>query len=191
MVGSVWASGEPAWIEDLAGDTTSERARAASGAGLRAAVAVPVALRGEVVAVLELFAFDVRPVDSSLLSVLRQTAAELARVAERERAIEERLRIEEKMRQAQKMEAIGRLAGGVAHDFNNLLTVITMEAHAVLDSCEETGLDPDMPKNILSASERAAHLTRQLLTFSRGRPTRPTSMSRSQLKVGDPRRLRA
>jgi CheY-like chemotaxis protein len=65
------------------------------------------------------------------------------------------------------MEAFGQLAGGVAHDFNNILTVILSHA-ALLDM-------QDMPKEkftlslhqITHAAERAANLTRQLLTFSR------------------------
>jgi PAS domain S-box-containing protein len=75
--------------------------------------------------------------------------------------------LELEMRHAQKMEAVGRLAGGVAHDFNNLLTVILSTSTIVSES-----LAPDHPaladvSEIRLAAERAAQLTRQLLTFSR------------------------
>ncbi|KAB0663634.1 DUF3365 domain-containing protein [Oryzomonas japonica] len=75
--------------------------------------------------------------------------------------------MEEQLRQAQKMEAIGQLAGGVAHDFNNVLTVI-------MGYCNLLQMDPtldthqrDEVEQIVASSEKAAQLTRGLLTFSR------------------------
>jgi two-component system cell cycle sensor histidine kinase/response regulator CckA len=83
------------------------------------------------------------------------------------RDVTERRQLEEELRQAQKLEAVGRLAGGVAHDFNNLLTVIT--GYTDLLGSE---LEPGHPHHALlaevrKAAERAAALTRQLLTYSR------------------------
>jgi two-component system, cell cycle sensor histidine kinase and response regulator CckA len=74
--------------------------------------------------------------------------------------------LEAQLRQAQKMDAVGRLAGGIAHDFNNLLTVIQAHAEFALgdDTAESRRADID---EIRRASDSAARLTRQLLTFSR------------------------
>ena len=87
--------------------------------------------------------------------------------------ITKRKALEQQLLQAQKMEAVGRLAGGVAHDFNNLLMAITgygelMRAKVLKD-------DPlyGYLENILKAGERAAALTRQLLTFSRQKIVHP------------------
>jgi PAS domain S-box-containing protein len=83
--------------------------------------------------------------------------------------------LEEQLRQSQKMEAIGQLAGGVAHDFNNILTVI--QGHASLLSAanlsEPAGKSAEQ---IVQASERAARLTRQLLTFSRRQIIQPKQL---------------
>ena len=83
------------------------------------------------------------------------------------RDITERRSLEDRLRQAQKMEAVGQLAGGVAHDFNNILTIIQGHVSLLLDDQELDPARQEVLLQVLSAAERAANLTRQLLTFSR------------------------
>ena len=81
--------------------------------------------------------------------------------------VTERLHLESQLRQALKMEAVGRLAAGVAHDFNNILTVIQGNAEVAL---ARKNILPEFARpleHISDAAQRAASLTRQLLTFSR------------------------
>ncbi|HJV65669.1 MAG TPA: PAS domain S-box protein [Geomonas sp.] len=81
--------------------------------------------------------------------------------------ITERRHLEAQLLQSQKMEALGQLAGGVAHDFNNILMVI-MGFAGMLKG--DSTLDPaqrDKVAQILESSEKAAELTKSLLTFSR------------------------
>jgi two-component system cell cycle sensor histidine kinase/response regulator CckA len=84
--------------------------------------------------------------------------------------------LEEQLRQAQKMEAVGQLAAGIAHDFNNMLAVIQMESSHSLEDGDASAETSDSLREILAASERAANLTRQLLTFSRRQVARPVDL---------------
>ena len=75
--------------------------------------------------------------------------------------------LEAQYQQAQKMEAVGRLAGGVAHDFNNLITAMRGYAGFLLDDLGVGDRRREDVQEIVSAADRAAALTRQLLAFSR------------------------
>lgn len=77
--------------------------------------------------------------------------------------------LEVQLRRAQKMEAIGRLAGGIAHDFNNFLSVIM--ANCGLANMELVASHPVVERldQINQASQRAAALVQQILSFSRAR----------------------
>ncbi|HTT71979.1 MAG TPA: 7TM diverse intracellular signaling domain-containing protein [Anaeromyxobacteraceae bacterium] len=107
-----------------------------------------------------------------LLSITREISA--LKAAEHERA-----RLLDELRQAQKMEAIGRLAGGIAHDFNNLLTIIRTNASCSLEEIEDDDPSRDSFREIKGAADRAATLTKQLLTFGRRQVMEPRRLDLS------------
>jgi two-component system cell cycle sensor histidine kinase/response regulator CckA len=94
------------------------------------------------------------------------------------RDVSERKQLEAQLRQSQKMEAIGRLAGGVAHDFNNLLSVII--GYADLLAAESGAEARQELAEITAAGQRGAHLTRQLLAFSRQQVLQPQVLDLNQ-----------
>jgi two-component system cell cycle sensor histidine kinase/response regulator CckA len=88
--------------------------------------------------------------------------------------IGDRLRLEDQLRQAQTLEAVSRLAGGIAHDFNNLLASIRGNAELIGHQLDADAAPQAEVSEILTATDRAAGLTRQLLAFSRKQVLQPT-----------------
>jgi len=88
-------------------------------------------------------------------------------ITERKKEEEKTKNLERELYQSHKLESVGMLAAGVAHDFNNILNIISINASAM-----EAGMDPasgwaERIESIVKATERGAHLVKQLLTFAR------------------------
>src|SRR5260370_3802461 len=93
----------------------------------------------------------------------------------------QRQQLEGQLRQAQKMDAMGRLAGGVAHDFNNLLTVIKGNSSLLVERLQSDDRLLGCTRQIESAADRAASLTRQLLAFCRMQVLQPKILDLNML----------
>ena len=91
-------------------------------------------------------------------------------IIERSRDITDRLRIEKELERAHKLESLGVLAGGIAHDFNNLMTALQGTTELAWRTAIERGVPPAAAELevVRNTFARAAALTKQLLTFSRG-----------------------
>ncbi len=85
-------------------------------------------------------------------------------------------RLEDQLRQVQKMDAIGALVAGISHDFNNILSVILSYAESILMELPPAEPLREDIEEIRRAGERAADLTRKLLTFSRQQVMVPRSI---------------
>jgi PAS domain S-box-containing protein len=94
------------------------------------------------------------------------------------RDISERKKLEQQLLQSQKMEAVGQLAGGIAHDFNNILSAIFGYGDILRIKMKKDDPLRANVEHLLEAANRAAHLTKSLLAFSRQQilHARPTNL---------------
>jgi PAS domain S-box-containing protein len=97
--------------------------------------------------------------------------------------VEERT-LSQQVAQNERLRAIGELTGGVAHDFNNLLTVILGCAETLSESRELGAEGRMVTEMIVTAAERGANLTGQLLAFARRQPLAPEAIDVARLCAG-------
>ncbi|MDA3798621.1 MAG: PAS domain S-box protein [Kiritimatiellae bacterium] len=105
--------------------------------------------------------------DESIISPIKDDKGVVLSYVAIKRDVTNELIREQKLQEAEKMESIGILAGGIAHQFNNLLQSIL--GHSELLAFDVEGKRSAMKsiRQIQESTNRAAELTKELLTFSR------------------------
>ncbi len=119
--------------------------------------------------------------EEATITPVHNPSGEIVNYVAVKRDISREIKLEEQLRQSHKMEAVGQLAGGVAHDFNNILQGIfgyVMFAQEGLDLEEKRYKDIE---EIRKCAERAAQLTKQLLSFSRRQIMQPKNINLNNL----------
>jgi len=92
-------------------------------------------------------------------------------VSERKKLDDETRDLYHQLIQAEKMAALGQTISGVAHELNNpLATILSWAERLSSKPPDDSGLRRGL-ETILSESERAARIVRNLLTFARKRQT--------------------
>jgi len=127
-------------------------------------------------------------IDVSLtISPIRDTRGQIIGISHIARDITAQKQVERQLQQTQRLESLGILAGGIAHDFNNLLTGILGNTSLALETMSSNHPARATLRNALTASERAADLTKQLLAYAgKGRfLIEPVSLSALIHEIGE------
>jgi PAS domain S-box-containing protein len=88
LPGVAWQERRSVWVRHLASASDFTRGGLAAAAGLRAAVAIPIVVDGEVVAVLSFYMVDARQADAQLVELTTVVAAQLGGLIRRKEAEE-------------------------------------------------------------------------------------------------------
>jgi len=98
LMGRVWQNAAPVWIPDAPADSSFGRAPAVSRAGLHTALGFPILVGREPWGAIELYAPDVRPLDTDLLKLTAALGSQIGQFIERRRAEDALRATEEKFR---------------------------------------------------------------------------------------------
>jgi len=122
----------------------------------------------EIIGTFAISSFTVRDATTFQCKLLATCASIASILLQKERYLQQSALWEKETLRSEKLESIGVLAGGIAHDFNNLLGIVIGN----LEMTDRVLNQNDKAKTYISAatkaSKRAAELTQQLLTFSKG-----------------------
>lgn len=86
--GPSWRSGSAVWIRDIRADERLAREPEAQRLGLRGMVRLPIAVHGEIRAVLRLFCREAREQDDAMLEFLQSVGLQIGQSLERQEALE-------------------------------------------------------------------------------------------------------
>ncbi len=98
LPGRIWASGQPAWIENISADDNFPRAAFAARGGLQTAFGFPIRLGNEILGVIECFSDTIQKLDEDLLQMMAAVGSQIGQFMERKQAEEALRQSEERLR---------------------------------------------------------------------------------------------
>ena len=164
IAGMAWESGKFVWIKNMSENKQITRKKLASDCKVKFGFSFPIIMSGEIFVILNFFSQDVRYEDEDLINHVAETFTKIG-MSLRQNMIFDQLT------QSQKMEAMGSLAAGVAHDFNNIIGAILGYCEILIPNLKEKPQELSDVVEIKIAAEKAGGIIKQLLTFSRAKPS--------------------
>ena len=159
LPGRVLATGEPVWLVQVTRDDLPYRGEATEALGIQTAMAFPVLVGSEVVAVLEFFSTRDMAPDPRLLGAMANVGAVLGRVVERRRA---EVALEAQNEQLRQLDALkDEFVSLVSHELRTPLTSIRGYLELVLN--DRDSLEPQH-QQYLEVVERNSNRLLQLVS---------------------------
>lgn len=90
----------------------------------------------------------------------------------------------EQLRRLDRLRTVGTLSAGIAHELGTPLNVVLMRAQALSAGTVETGELSAAARTIISQVEKMTRIVRQLLDFSRARPSERRGVEVGQVAKG-------
>jgi PAS domain S-box-containing protein len=153
LPGKVWATGAPAWIQDVATDTNFPRSVLATSLGVHGAFAFPVKSGPTVLGVMEFFSPDIHPADEELLRSINVIGGELGLFLDRKRF--EEIGSKSEVRQAAIVDAA--LDSIVSMDHRGIITHFNRAAERTFGYRSDDAIGKEMAELIIPSDLREAH----------------------------------
>jgi len=152
LPGRVWATGAPAYIPDVGHDMAFRRADIATRPVLRAAIAFPILLGGDVLGVIGFISRDLSQPDQDLLVVLANIGSQIGQFTKRAAAVDE-LQLRVSMLQHIPVAAWSVMPDGTPDMVNQLWYEYTGQTPEFVDSHPEAWMATLHPEDRERASQ--------------------------------------
>jgi PAS domain S-box-containing protein len=164
LPGRVWATGQPARIDNVSEDPNFPRGPMAERVGLHGGFAFPILMNKEVIGVLEFFSHEIKDPDDELLRMVSSVGGQIGQFTKRKRAEEERADFLERERAARTdAEKANRLKdeflATVSHELRTPLNAVIGWSRMLRSG----RLDADSALHALEVIERNAWAQKQII----------------------------
>jgi PAS domain S-box-containing protein len=172
LPGRVWVARAPACIPDVVHEANFLRGSIAADAGLHAAFAFPILLRGEVLGVIDLLSRDVRQPDQELLDMMASLGSQIGQFIERKRAEDALRAAQSEVTHLARVMTMGELAASIAHEVNQPIAAAITDASTCVRWLTREAPDLDearqaAQRTVKDASRAADIITRIRRLFKR------------------------
>jgi len=173
LPGRVWSSLEPVYISDVVHDTNFSRASIAAGEGLHSALAFPILLGGDVVAVMEFFSHEIQQPEQELLKTMASLGSQIGQFIEGKRAEDELHKKEAELAHVTRVATLGEMTTSIAHEINTPLGAVVNNASACLRWLSAQNLEEARRSAalVIADGHRASEIIRRIRALAQKAPT--------------------